>query len=54
MSSAKFMKKFFIIDSITISLLVTYYHHLNLVSDLVQLRTSRLTVVSDGRDDSAR
>ena len=36
LSSAKFMKKFFIIDSITISLLITYYHHLNLVSDLVQ------------------
>ena len=36
LSSAKFMKKFFVIDSIAISLLITYYHHLNLVSDLVQ------------------
>ena len=35
LSSAKFMKKFFIIDSITFYLLITYYH-LNLYSDLVQ------------------
>ena len=30
---SKVYEKDFIIDSITISLLITYYHHLNLVSD---------------------